>query len=210
MEYLFCKLHEVDYLNNHERGHVCIACTLDEGVCNVERFLSGIKNEKIENDFDANYMFTTYFLLLYLTVEKLHTIFKFIGITLDFVEKQWPVLIEIRKWANFIKHPKGFMFTHHPKFIFEDEFENENASATKTQYIDYSFIKKFYSNENDEKFKQNILQIANKENIAVLIPKPERIAKEFTKVCSDFCNKIKENEHFQFVLKDMVILNLED
>ena len=116
--YLFCDLHDKEYLGDHKGNHVCIACTLDDSVCKLDRFLTEATD--LENDEDSNvdYIFTNYILLLYLTVEKLHTVFKTIGISYDFVEENWPVLIEIRKWANFIKHPKGFLFTHHPTYYF--------------------------------------------------------------------------------------------
>jgi hypothetical protein len=128
----------------------------------------------------------------------MHTIFKIIGITMDYVEKNWPVLIEIRKWANFIKHPKGFLFTHHPKYI----FENESISKSNNQIIDYEIVIKFYNRESDDSFKKSIHEMGNKKNLIVLVPSPERIINEYVIVCREFCDKIKLNPHFKDVLKE--------
>lgn len=120
---LFCKLHDEEYLGSPENqttnSHNCIACNLQDGNLKIYKFLNELgavqKSEEIE------YASTIFYLLLYLQIEKFQTIFKFIGITFDYVEQNWEPLVQIRKWANFIKHPKGFLFTHHPTFIYEDD-----------------------------------------------------------------------------------------
>ena len=142
-EYLFCILHEQDYLGNHKGSHVCLGCSLNDSLVKIDRFLSEAKQLDDDDSENVEYLFTMYILLLYLTVEKLHTIFKFIGITLDYVKEHWKVLVEIRKWANFIKHPKGFLFTHHPDYIFEDSKGIDKIVKT-IKYIDFDFVYKFY------------------------------------------------------------------
>lgn len=204
--YVFCDLHDAEYLGDHNGNHVCLACALQDSISNVDRFLKETSQLEVRDDNNIEYLFTNYILLLYLAVEKMHTVFKTIGITLDYVEEKWPVLIEIRKWANFIKHPKGFLFTHHPEYFFEYE-----ASPNKEEYqiLDFEFVRKFYNREDEKKFKQTIIEIANKENIAVILPDVERIAKSFTISCKEFCEKIKNNEHFKELLKDKVIIDEE-
>jgi len=205
-KYLFCELHKPKYLGQHkDTGHVCIGCGLDESIGFVERFLSESFDLTTKNDSNINYLFTNYILLLYLTVEKFQTIFKFIGITYEYVEEKWPVLIEIRKWANFIKHPKGFMFTHHPNFKFENERINRKNKTR--QFVDKEFVNKFYFREDELKLKQTMLEVANKDNITIILPDVERIAIEFTKVCHEFCEKIKLNEHFKEILKSKVYID---
>jgi hypothetical protein len=203
-EYIFCKLHEPEYLGNHEGSHVCIGCMLDDSISKIDRFLSEVHLIDEESNENIDYIFTNFILLTYLTVEKLHTIFKFIGITYEYVEVKWPVLIEIRKWANFVKHPKGFLFTHHPDYIFEyDQIDKNDKSK---QFIDFDIVSKFYFREDETKWKQTLNEIANKDNIIVILPNPERLMFEFVQVCRQFCDKIKINEHFKEILKTKVIL----
>jgi hypothetical protein len=203
-EYLFCLLHNPDYLGDHQGSHVCLGCSLNDSIEMVDRFLLETKLDGDDSSDKIEYVFTIYILLLYLTVEKLHTIFKFIGITWEYVEEKWTVLVEIRKWANFIKHPKGFLFTHHPSYQFEDEPRILNSEL---KYLDFNFVSKFYFREDETKFKQTLLEIGNKSNIVVLIPCPHRISKEFVKVCHEFCDKIKNNEHFKEILKTKTIID---
>lgn len=195
-EQVFCILHDAEYLGGHdEKSHACLACTLNDSVDKIFRFLSENKSKG-----DLEYSFTLYILLLYLLVEKMHTIFNYVGISFGYVENKWKVLIEIRKWANFIKHPKGFLFAHHPEYHFEDEAIPHSHSSWKK--IDYAnFVEPLYKREDEAKFRHTIKEFANKRNLLVIIPCPERIAKELSIVCKEFCIKIKENKHFQEILK---------
>lgn len=205
-EELFCKLHEEDYLGSPENdttiSHNCIACNLQDGNLKLYKFLNELAPVKTSEDIE--YASIIYYLLLYLQVEKFHTIFKFIGITFDYVEQNWETLVQIRKWANFIKHPKGFLFTHHPNYIFEDDTTIPSLQADKknNQLFQYGEIKKFYSRESDDGFKNTINEIGNKKNITVVLPCPLRIMKEYCKISKEFCNKIGENPHFKEILKE--------
>ncbi len=202
-EQIFCLLHEPEYLGNHkENAHACLACNLNDSLEKIHRFL--LQNKSSD---DLEYSFTIYILLMYLLIEKLHTIFKYIGISYEYVEEKWKVLMEIRKWANFVKHPKGFLFAHHPEYYFEDDLIPSEYSEWKKINFE-SFVEPLYKREDEKKFKQTIHEFANKENLLVIIPCPERLAKELNFVCREFCQKIKDNKHFQEILKaDSVLEN---
>ncbi len=198
---VFCILHSAEYLGDHEgKSHPCIACNLNDGLAKIYKFLD--ENKK---PVDIEYSFTIYILLCYLLVEKMHTIFRYIGISYEYVEEKWWVLIEIRKWANFIKHPKGFLFSHHSEYFYENEKITKDFINCKQINYD-NFIKPLYSSENPKKFKQTINEFANKDDLLVIIPCPERIAKELNVACNEFCKKIKDNEHFKEILKKDSVL----
>ena len=198
-EQIFCILHEPGYLGEHDReGHVCLGCNLNDSLVMLHTFLKDIKSE-----YSIEYKFTMFILLLYLIVEKLATIFKVIGITQEYVEENWSIMVEIRKWANFIKHPKGFLFTHHPEYIFEtgDFLTPEQKKDSPNKYIEYDFVKRFYTRENPAQTKELLKQIANKDKVIVILPAPDRLTEEFAKICRAFCEKIKDNAHFKEILK---------
>lgn len=202
---LFCILHDGEYLGDHQANHVCLACNLSESLAKIERFLSDSSRLDESSSENIEYLFTVYILLLYLSTEKLHTIFKVIGITWDYVEENWNVLVEIRKWANFFKHPKGFLFTHHLQFVFET---SARTDFQKNSFeLGYEFVQKFYFREDERKFRQTLTEIGNKDNITVILPCPERLALEFIEVCKQFSQKIKDNEHFQTILKSHALSN---
>ena len=203
-EQLFCKLHEEEYLGSPENettiSHNCIACNLQDGNLKIYKFLNEL--ETVQTSEEIEYASTIFYLLLYLQIEKFHTIFKFIGITFDYVEQNWETFIQIRKWANFIKHPKGFLFTHHPTFIYEDNTTILSLKSNNiNQLISYEEIKKFYTRETDDGFKNTIKELGNKKNIIVVLPCPLRIMTEYCKINREFCDKIGENPHFKEILK---------
>lgn len=197
---IFCKLH--DYLkteNSNEFSHSCIACNLNDSIEKIYKFC---KNTEVETEFSnelREYNFTVFILLCYLFVEKITTIFKVIGITQEFVESNWNVLIKIRKWANFIKHPKGFLFTHHPNYFYE--FETILSNHKEFKSIGYDFVKKFYNKENPEIFKQLIKEIGNKDEINVFIPNPIEICEDLVIFSTQFTEIIKANPYFQGILR---------
>jgi hypothetical protein len=198
-EELFCKLHNEDHLGSRDNSdsHSCIACQLQEGNSNLLKFLT-------DNQYSMHidYEFTVFIILLYLQVEKFHTIFRLIGITMEYVEENWSTLIVIRKWANFIKHPKGFLFTHHAEYIFEDDSNlKKYRNDSQTQIIDFELIKKFYNRESDDSFKNSIKKLGNKRNLKVVIPCPDTLIDDYIRICNEFCSKICMNPHFKEVLK---------
>lgn len=198
---IFCILHEAAYLGSHDgTSHACLACNLNDSLEHVYKFLRSNRYlTKIE------YTFSIYILLLYLLIEKLHTVFKVIEISFEFVEENWPILIEIRKWANFIKHPKGFLFAHHPVYIIEDEPIPDAQKEWKK--ITYSnFIVLFYDRERKEKFQQTMIEFANQSELIVLIPNPERMAKELNSACTEFCQMIKDNPQYRVILTEHSVL----
>lgn len=203
-EQLFCKLHDVDYLGSPENeatnSHNCIACNLQDGNLKIYKFLNELGT--VQTSEEIEYASTIFFLLLYLQIEKFHTIFKFIGITFEYVEQNWEPLVQIRKWANFIKHPKGFLFTHHPDFIYEDNITIPSLKSNNiNQLIKYEEIKKFYTRETDDGFKNTIKEIGNKKNIIVVLPCPLRIMTDYCQISKEFCDKIGANPHFKEILK---------
>lgn len=200
-EQVFCKLHNTEYLGTDtSSSHACLACNLNDSLEKIHKFLASLKR-----DDDIEYSFTVFTLLTYLTVEKLTIIFKHIGITQEYVESNWKVLIEIRKWANFVKHPKGFLFSHHPEYAFENEkIESKYKAWKKLNYN--NFIEPLYKKEDEGKYKETISQIGNKKDILVIIPNPERIIKDLSIVCNAFCEKVKNNEHFKEILKTQSVL----
>jgi hypothetical protein len=199
---VFCKLHGQEYLGEHTyKSHACLGCNLNDALYNVYRFLKQNRSKK-----EPEYTFTGYILLSYLLVEKLTTIFRVIGISQDYVEENWKVLIEIRKWANFVKHPKGFLFSHHADYVIETEVTPGHTRG-KSKITFESVVQPLYNREDENKFKESIRRLGNKKDLLVIIPDPQRIAIELTKACDEFCEKIKNNEHFRNILKTHSVID---
>ncbi len=194
-------MHEPGYLGQHQKNmHACLGCTLNDSLEKIYRFL-----KQNESKDDTEYTFTIFILLNYLLIEKLTTIFKVVGITQQYVEEKWNVMVELRKWANFVKHPKGFLFSHHAEYHFENEPLPEKWKHYK--HVTFkNFVEPLYKHEDEKKFTQSIAQFENKPDLLVIIPDPVRLSRELIHTSKEFCEKIKNNVHFQEILTKHSVL----
>lgn len=142
---------------------------------------------------DLDYYFFNYFLLLYLFIERVDIIFDIISdkgktkLFNDFQQQNFKTLRKINKWANFIKHPKEFLFTHWPKYYIEGETIELQDGDVK---IDTDFIFNHYFSESKE--RPIILQ--NNKSVYVEIPNLEIITTEFCKEMNIFFEFICNNQ----------------
>jgi hypothetical protein len=105
----------------------------------------------------------------------------------------------IAGWANFIKHSKGFLFSHHPEYYFEELPIPEKWKNYK-QITFKNVVEPLYKHEDEKKFQESMAQLANKGQLLVLVPDPLRLSNELINTCNQFCDKIRDNPHFKEVL----------
>lgn len=164
---------------------------------NFNQLLHRIAEEWFDNynpKENADYYFCNYILLLYLLVERVDQVFNVINkdgkskIFNDYRCEQFPTLRRVKKWANFFKHPKEFLFTHWPQYYFAEKLPIINKDDV---LINYEFIEKHYSSDKE---KPTILENNNK--VFVEIPN----LKELTKA---FCMEM--NIFFEFICNNQLI-----
>jgi hypothetical protein len=170
--------------------------------------------QTIIDDFFENYepakttklgfYFTTYILWLYLVVERVDFVFDVINkdnkskLFADFKELNFKTSQLIKKWANFIKHPKEFIFSHWPQYIMEGpEIENANELII----IDGEFVKKNYT-----KSDSRINELENCDRVIVLVPELINLTSEFCKELNMFFDFICENKIVSDFLKKKTTL----
>lgn len=168
--------------------------------CLGENFNQLIKS--INNDFFKNYTpsentelhfyFTTYILWLYIIIERVDFVFDVVNkdnkskLFSDFKENNFKTSQLIKKWANFIKHPKEFIFCHWPMYVIEKPgIMNDN----ETVVINADFIKKHYT-----KSDSRIKELENCQSVIVLVPELENLTTEFCNELNTFFNFICENK----------------
>jgi len=180
MDTLMCSIHS--YFDDSE--HNCVACNLEDSNELVRTFLDGWKNFN-----DVNHSFTFFILTLYLSVTRMEEYLNIIELPKSIRETKFSPFSDIKKWANFIKHPKGFMFVHHPNYTFDGLADDMGDDAN---IIDFNFVKDYYS---DGKKNRSLLgQLQNKENVWVNFPNPAELVTEFC-ICQEyFVSLIKNNE----------------
>jgi len=180
-----------------EDGHNALGCHLETESMYILRFLD---NAKYVNDHFE--FFRLYMVQLYLFTEKLLEITKIVGLPETYRQKNLPVFGEIKTWTNFLKHPKAFILTHHPKYLFESQtlLVDKARKNHKNKILDFAFIKKYYSGE-DKKDNANLVSLlANKPNIVLVLPDMLRLTNEFVASAETVMNLIAKNPTFQEIL----------
>jgi len=171
---------------------------------NFNQLLHRVNDNWFENykpTSDLDYYFINYFLLLYLFVERVDLIFEVLNkdgkskLFTDFHFQNFKTLRIINKWANFIKHPKEFLFTHWPKYYIADD---ETISITDEDVkIDTNFVFAHY--QHDKQPSPVILE--NNQKVFVEIPNLENLTSEFCREMNVFFDFICNNEIVSDFLK---------
>ena len=186
-----CKMWDVmtDKNDNHEN-------CLGE---NFNQLIQTINDDFFENytpsrNTKLDFYFTTYILWLYLIVERIDFVFDVVNkdnkskLFGDFKENNFQTSQLIKKWANFIKHPKEFIFSHWPAYVVEgSEISNPNEAII----INADFVKKHYT-----KSDSRITELENCINVVVLVP-------ELTNLTTGFCKEL--NTFFDFICDNKVV-----
>lgn len=193
-ETLFCKIHD-----NFPKGHNCVGCNLNESNIRIENFL--IQYKLFD---DIHLTFTSFIILLYLHVESIYEYFEIIQLQESYRYKHFNIFQEVKRWANFLKHPKSFMLVHHPVWTYEgrkitNEGNLEKNKKTST-IINSAFVNKFYAGNKKNRDLYNKLN--KKADVLVCFPNPVELIKEFTKAQKKFSEMIANNEIVRDLLEN--------
>lgn len=189
---LFCNIH-----SNFESGHNCVACNINKSNDTIQNFL--IQYRRFE---DFHLTFTTFIMLLYLQVEVFSEYFKIMHLPEEYRLKHFQVLQKVRHWANFLKHPKGFMLVHHPNWTFENKTSKffPDQPKFKKPIINTIFVQKYYSG--DKKNEELLKLLIRKSDLTVVFPDPAELMSEFVAAQKKFVELINNNEIVREFLKD--------
>lgn len=187
---LMCSIH--DAFPSH---HSCIACNLQDNVRLLERFLLQAGNVS-----DTHFTFTTFLLLLYLLTERIQVYIEMAELPESYRLQHFSVIQEIRHWANFLKHPKGFMLVTHPQWEYEGSMWESSSRATKDRItINTAFVKDYYRHDANNKTLEKIL--ARQSDVVVLFPNPVDLMNRFVEMQQKFIGLINENKFVRDMLE---------
>jgi len=162
-----CKIHDAFGGLNGEH-HNCLGCNFSDSTWLISNYL-----KKYEEMTDIQQDFTIYILLQYLIVERMDTVLEILQVPEKYREKHFKVFQQIRKWANFIKHPKSFILTHHPEFDFENsgyEYEKEFSVKINEQFVETYYKGQKNPEDNKRTNKELYNKLKNKKDIIVMFP----------------------------------------
>jgi hypothetical protein len=196
------------YRDNKPHSRACnIYDTITQGEKNCEDCLGENLNSLIVtvvDDFFTNYTpaistktdfyFSTYNFWLYTFVERIDFIFKILNkdnqnkLFSDFHRNNFKTLADIRKWMNFIKHPKEFLFCHWPKYVFQ---KSDIPINEKVITIDLKFIRKHYSQT-----ENRVDKLEKQDQVWVLVP-------NLVELTEKFCDEL--NTFFDFICNNKIV-----
>lgn len=189
---IFCSIH--DLMRDSDFDHNCIGCNLDESSAMISSTLN------LANNYPSNKLKCEIIIIvLYLLVEKIDSVLNIIQIHDGYRKENFKNLNRVRKWANFVKHPKAFMFSHHPIFSIEGYSGNSELLKASKVTINNSFLYKYYSN--DLKNLELHKKLENKEDVLVIYPCPAKLVEGIANECNLFTTMLKNNEVYRQVLK---------
>lgn len=161
--------------------------------------------EQHEELTDTQQDFTVYILLRYLLVERIEIVFDIIQLPDTYKTKHFKVFQQIRKWANFIKHPKSFILTHHPVYDFENSgtvHQQQYAETIKDSLVEQYY--KGHTDQNDQKKQNKELynKLRNKKDILVLFPDIAQLTNKLCYSYNKFVDLIINNDVYIEILND--------
>ncbi|HXB11474.1 MAG TPA: hypothetical protein VNZ45_05775, partial [Bacteroidia bacterium] len=112
-ESIMCSIHNSFHKEN-DQTHNCIGCNFADY---SELLFSTLK--KFRDESGPLQVFSGTILYSYLLVERFEEIFKIIKLDEGYKLKHFPIFGKIKRWTNFLKHPKAFILVHHPEYGFE-------------------------------------------------------------------------------------------
>jgi len=154
---------------------------------NFNSLIDTVKTDFFENynpkdETKLDFYFSTYGFWLYTFVERIDFVFELLNkdkqnrLFSDFQKDNFKTLADIKKWMNFIKHPKEFIFSHWPKYTFD---ETSIPTDDKTIKIDLNFVREYYSQT-----KKKVDKLENQDQVYVLVP-------DLIQLTHDFCTELK-------------------
>jgi hypothetical protein len=129
------------------------------------------------------------------------TLLSIIDLNSAYRAEHFKVLSEIRRWANFIKHPKAFILTHHPVFTFDKSPKNTELFKHCKVKIDRSFLDKYFTEEHEKKEKQLFEELENKDDVLVVLPNAIDLTQRFCTAIAEFIGIITENKVYRDVIR---------
>ena len=194
-----CEIHNV-FGKIEDGHHNCLGCNFADSTEFIADYL-----KEYESLTNIQQNFTIYILLLYLLVERIEIVLDIIQVPDIYKEKNFKVFQRIRKWANFIKHPKSFILTHHAVYNFKDS--GIEWDFTKGIVIDDSFVSQYYKGEKDpdkqKKINKELYEkLKNQINVTVEFPNIYQLTKQICFAFNKFIDVIVNNEVYIEILND--------
>lgn len=206
---LMCSVHST---YTTEENHNCLGCNFDDLIRQLHDYLSMVTNQKIQYPNQIPHVYSIYFLLLNGLWERINNIFRLLGVPDSYKNNRFHAFLQIRRWANFFKHPGSFTYIVHHPAITIDGSRNERKHEYKDQldladehaqllYINSDFVWTNYSAEKESKALQNSFK-KHKTSTVIVLPNLEQTTLEICSCLEHFVDLISNNPIYVEILRD--------
>ncbi|MFN0275792.1 MAG: hypothetical protein ACKVPJ_08615 [Chitinophagales bacterium] len=192
-ESIMCSIHD-SFHREDDKAHNCIGCNFADY---TQLLHSALQSGPVSAPLEA---FSSVILYSNLLVERFEEIFKIVKLPDSYRLRHFQVFGRIRKWANFLKHPKAFMLVHHPDYYFEREITVEPGDEKTHIFIDQAFVDEYYSGDKENNKLYSLL--SNKKNVVVLLPTLDELMVDFCAAQKKYIEIISKNEVFRELLDE--------
>jgi hypothetical protein len=176
-------------------GHNCLGCNLADLTTAFDSVLKGLTSCE-----DLQAAFSTYFMWLNVFVERYHFLLNQLKVPNTYrIKDEFPCFAAIKSWANFQKHPKAFLYSHHPGYVCSAAGIVVDRAGSIV--IDQKFVDHYY---NGPEFNDDLLNLLkNKTQVVVDYPDPTKLIVEFCAETNKFMTLVRENPIYQKRLADV-------
>jgi len=193
-----CNLHNAFGLST-PTAHDCLGCNFADLTTAFDSILSSLADQP-----DIFSPCVTYIFWLYLFVERYDQIMNRVSVPDGYKKRHFKTLQSVRRWANFIKHPKAFLFSHHPDFYHGGEMGDDFVGPEDSVTINQEFIDTYYSGSSNNNKLYKILSNASK--VIVVFPGPEQLMENFAIDTKKFVRLIEHNEVYREELEQITTI----
>jgi hypothetical protein len=196
---ILCKIHDA-FGGLNGSHHNCLGCNFADSQSVVFNHLSNF-----ESHTNIQESVSLYIITLYLLVERIETVMNIVQVPQVFRDKHFKMFQQIHKWANFIKHPKAFILTHHAEWGMEGTDLLKEGKFKVT--INDSFVETYYKGERDpdkQKARNKELYkiLRNESSICVVLPDIAKLTEKLCYSLKAFAKLICENQVYIEILND--------
>lgn len=184
-----CKLHDAFRTDLEKGSHNCLGCNFADLTLAFDSVLAGI-----DQAFDVSAPSITFILWLYVFVERYDQVMNYLSVPEGYRKRHFASFQRIRRWANFIKHPKAFLFCHHPSFYHGGEV-GDDAVDPNGITINDDFVRTYYAGTDKDQKLAKLL--SNATTVEVVFPDPENLMQQFLDETREFVRLIQQNEVYR-------------
>lgn len=196
---LMCSIYDV-FNEPDSPDHNCLGCNFDEITDQISKFLFTCASNP--NLFLPQQSFAIYAMLLNVVWERISDVFEIISLPEGYRVRYFGVLIGIRRWANFFKHPKAFAWmVHHPEYTFEGaEFDKALLTDPSWLKVDSEFLKRYYASEKSRGLTKEFEGRENK--VVVVLSDLETLTVQVCDCLDKFIEIITQNQVYHEILDE--------